>query len=148
MMIEDNDARKSLFYGAEVCDTQSQKSARLRISSVENVMCRWLWWHNRATTWRTSARPSVEDAWRRLENSKAPWASEDYSTAARTILARHIIEMAQGGERDPKWLADSALLYIAATKTNPQTARRHLTSKIKCRDSGTFYFGSRLWHPR
>ena len=91
---------------------------------------------------------AFEDAWRRLENSKAPWASEDYSTAAHTILARHIIEMAQGGERDPKWLADSALLYIAATKTNPQTARRHLTSKIKCRDSGTLYSGSRLWHPR
>ena len=59
---------------------------------------------------------AFEDAWRRLENSKAPWASEDYSTAARTILARHIIEMAQGGERDPKWLADSALLYISQRK--------------------------------
>jgi len=33
-----------------------------------------------------------------------------------TILARHIIEMAQGGERDPKSLADSALLYIAQRK--------------------------------
>ena len=59
---------------------------------------------------------AFEDAWRRLENSKAPWASEDYSTAARTILARHIIEMAQGGERDPKSLADSALLYISQRK--------------------------------
>jgi len=59
---------------------------------------------------------AFEDAWRRLENSKAPWASEDYSTAARTILARYIIEMAQGGERDPKWLADSALLYISQRK--------------------------------
>jgi len=59
---------------------------------------------------------AFEDAWRRLENSKAPWASEDYSTAARTILARYIIEMAQSGERDPKWLADSALLYLSQRK--------------------------------
>jgi len=59
---------------------------------------------------------AFEDAWRRLESSKAPWASEDYSTVARTILARHIIEMAQSGERDPRWLADSALLYLSQQK--------------------------------
>jgi len=46
--------------------------------------------------------------------------SKDYSTAARTILARHIIEMAQGGERDPKSLADSALLYISQRKLTPK----------------------------
>jgi hypothetical protein len=59
---------------------------------------------------------AFEDAWRRLEHSKAPWASENYSTAARTILARHIIQMAQGGERNPRWLADSALLYLSQRK--------------------------------
>jgi hypothetical protein len=67
---------------------------------------------------------AFEDAWRRLENSKAPWASENYSTVARTILARHIIEMAQSGERDPRWLADSALLYLSQQKLihNPPEA--------------------------
>ena len=59
---------------------------------------------------------AFEDAWRRLEHSEAPWASEDYSTAARTILARHIIQMPQGGERNPRWLADSALLYLSQRK--------------------------------
>jgi hypothetical protein len=59
---------------------------------------------------------AFEDAWRRLEQSKAPWASEDYSTAGRTILARHIIKMARDGERDPRWLADSALLYLSQQK--------------------------------
>ena len=56
---------------------------------------------------------AFEDAWRSLEKSKAPWASEDYSSAGRTIVARHIITMAKGGERDPKWLTDSALLYLS-----------------------------------
>lgn len=34
---------------------------------------------------------ALEDVWRRVEDSKAPWASEEYSTAGRTILARYII---------------------------------------------------------
>ena len=55
---------------------------------------------------------ALEDAWRRVEESQAPWASEYYSTAGRTIHARHIIKMARDGERDPRWLADSALLYL------------------------------------
>lgn len=67
---------------------------------------------------------ALEDAWRRVELSKAPWASEDYSTAGRTILAQHIITMAKGGERDAKWLADSAILYLSQqklTRTPPET---------------------------
>jgi hypothetical protein len=56
---------------------------------------------------------ALEDAWRRVE---APWASEGYSTAGRTILALHIINMARDGERDPRWLADSALLYLSQQK--------------------------------
>jgi hypothetical protein len=66
---------------------------------------------------------ALDDAWRRVEQSKAPWASEDYSTAGRTILARYIITMAKGGERDAKWLADSALLYLSQqklTRTPPE----------------------------
>ena len=66
---------------------------------------------------------ALDDAWRRVEQSKAPWASEDYSTAGRTILARYIVTMAKGGERDAKWLADSALLYLSQqklTRTPPE----------------------------
>jgi hypothetical protein len=59
---------------------------------------------------------ALEDAWRRVESSEAPWVSEDYSTAGRTILAKYIITMAEGGECDAKWLADSALLYLSQQK--------------------------------
>jgi hypothetical protein len=59
---------------------------------------------------------ALDDAWRRIELSKAPWASDDYSTAGRTILAKYIITMAKGGERDAKWLSDSALLYLSQQK--------------------------------
>jgi hypothetical protein len=59
---------------------------------------------------------ALEDARRRVEQSKAPWASHDYSNAGRTILAQHIVKMARDGERDPRWLADSALLYLSQQK--------------------------------
>ena len=76
---------------------------------------------------------ALDDAWRRVEQSKAPWASEDYSTAGRTILARYIITMAKGGERDAKWLADSALLYLSQQKLTPHLARSRLTQpNSKC----------------
>jgi hypothetical protein len=67
---------------------------------------------------------ALEDAWRRVEQSKAPWASEDYSTVGRTILAKYTITMAKGGERDAKRLADSAILYLSQqklTRTPPET---------------------------
>jgi hypothetical protein len=65
---------------------------------------------------------AFEDAWRRVEESKAPWASDDYSSVGRTILAEHIISMAKGGERDARWLADSAVLYLSQQKLTPKSA--------------------------
>jgi hypothetical protein len=59
---------------------------------------------------------ALDDAWRRVENSRAPWAFDDYSAAARTILAKYITTMAKSGKRDSKWLADSALLYLSQQK--------------------------------
>ena len=59
---------------------------------------------------------AFEDAWRRVQASKAPYSAEEYAPAARLILAEHIIEAAQTGERDPRWLADSALLYLSRQK--------------------------------
>ena len=38
--------------------------------------------------------------------------------AGRTILARHIIAAAKAGDRDPRLLADSALLYLAQQKVS------------------------------
>jgi hypothetical protein len=59
---------------------------------------------------------AFEDAWRRVEQSKAPWASEDYSNAARTLIAKYLIKQAKAGERDPRWLADSAILCLSREK--------------------------------
>jgi len=59
---------------------------------------------------------AFEDAWRRLQASKAPFGTEEYATAGRTILAQHIISAAKAGERDPRWLADSAILYLSQQK--------------------------------
>jgi hypothetical protein len=61
---------------------------------------------------------AFEDAWRRVQASKAPYANEEYASAGRAILARYIISAAKAGERDPRWLADSALLYLAQQKLN------------------------------
>ena len=77
-----------------------------------------------------SWRSAGEDAWRRVEQSKAPWASEDYSTAGRTILAQHIIKMARDGERDPRWLADSALLYLSQQKLTSTPGGRSLIELV------------------
>ena len=56
---------------------------------------------------------AFEDAWRRVQASSAPYGTDEYAAAGRAILARHIIQAAKEGERDPRWLADSALLYLA-----------------------------------
>jgi len=42
---------------------------------------------------------AFEDAWRRVQVSKAPY--------------KYIIKQAKAGERDPRWLSDSALLYLS-----------------------------------
>ena len=49
-------------------------------------------------------------------------ASDDYSAVGRTILAKYIITMAKGGERDAKWLADSAVLYLSQKKLTRQVS--------------------------
>jgi hypothetical protein len=67
---------------------------------------------------------AFEDAWRRVQASKAPYADEEYASAGRAILATYIISAAKAGERDPRWLVNSALLYLAQQKLNrtPPTA--------------------------
>ena len=64
---------------------------------------------------------ALDDAWRRVQTSKAPFSADEYAAAGRTILAKHIIQAAKAGERDPRWLADSALLYLSRQKLS-QTA--------------------------
>jgi hypothetical protein len=59
---------------------------------------------------------AFDDAWSKVQASKAPWATDDYAQVGRTILAKHIITNAQSGEFDPRWLADSALLHLTQHK--------------------------------
>jgi hypothetical protein len=59
---------------------------------------------------------AFEDAWHRVQASNSPYGAEEYAPVGRTILARHIIEAAKAGERDPHWLADSAFLYLSQQK--------------------------------
>ena len=59
---------------------------------------------------------AFDDAWARAQASKAGYVAEQYESAGRAILAKHIINAAKAGERDPRWLADSALLYLSQQK--------------------------------
>jgi hypothetical protein len=47
---------------------------------------------------------------------QGPLGNDDYSAAGRTIIAKYIITMAKSGERDAKWLADGAVLYLSQQK--------------------------------
>ena len=59
---------------------------------------------------------AFDHAWARVKDSNAPYAAEEYALAARTILARYIINAARKGEWNPKRLADDALLHLARQK--------------------------------
>jgi len=59
---------------------------------------------------------AFDDAWRRVEASKPFYVSDEYAPAGRAILAKYIINAAKAGERDPRWLADRALLYLSQQK--------------------------------
>jgi hypothetical protein len=56
---------------------------------------------------------AYESAWASLHSSGAPFAEERYADAARDIIAKQIIGMARDGERDPRKLADGALLALS-----------------------------------
>ena len=56
---------------------------------------------------------AYEDAWQQIEQSGSAFASPRYRRAAQEIVAKRIIEMAQGGEREPARLAKDAVGYLA-----------------------------------
>ena len=55
---------------------------------------------------------AFESAWAAIEKSGSAFASPRYKRAAQEILAKHIIETAQRGERDPQRLADEGVAYL------------------------------------
>ena len=71
----------------------------------------------------SNLRVAFDDAWRRVEASKAPYGAEEYALAARSILARHIIRAAKAGEVDPAgW--PTARFYICRGRNSVGCRRR------------------------
>ncbi len=55
---------------------------------------------------------AFEDAWHRIEASSSRLARPAYANAG--LVARHIIDLARCGEREPIKLSDSAVEFVAA----------------------------------
>jgi hypothetical protein len=56
---------------------------------------------------------AFDDAWAKLQVSRAPFSDEAYASAAREILAKQIIMSAKRGERNARYLSQDALLTAA-----------------------------------
>jgi hypothetical protein len=59
---------------------------------------------------------AFDDAWAKLQASRAPFAEQPRASAAREILAKQIIMAAQRGGRNPRHLARDALLPFSGQK--------------------------------
>jgi hypothetical protein len=55
---------------------------------------------------------AFEDAWDRLQKSGNRFAHPGYSRAMREVIAKHIIEMAQQGVKDPLRLAEETISFV------------------------------------
>jgi hypothetical protein len=62
---------------------------------------------------------AFDDAWATLQASRVPFAEQAYPSAVREILAKQIIMAAQRGERNPRLLAQDALLPFSRQKLKP-----------------------------
>jgi hypothetical protein len=56
---------------------------------------------------------AFDDAWKAVEASGAEYTNVKYSTAAREILAIHIIAAAKEGELNRQQLSQGALLHLS-----------------------------------
>ncbi len=61
---------------------------------------------------------AFDEAWKTIQESAIPFASERSMEIARQILAKNIIDDATHGERNPHALSQSALLKLA--QSNPK----------------------------
>jgi hypothetical protein len=65
---------------------------------------------------------AFDQAWKAVQDSGGPFASEAHMNATRERLALRFIDIAQLGERDPNRLRDDALLYLARTNQKSTSA--------------------------
>jgi hypothetical protein len=56
---------------------------------------------------------AFDDAWDRIEKSGSRFARPAYSRAAREVVAKRIIEMAQQGVTDPEALAADSVQFLS-----------------------------------
>jgi len=55
---------------------------------------------------------ALENAWQRIKTSGSQFAQPAYANAACEVVAKHIINMAQSGERDQRKLSDGAVQFL------------------------------------
>ena len=65
---------------------------------------------------------AFDAAWKSVQASGAEYAKEKYAPLAREILAKHIIDAAELGERNQRQLTAGALLKLSHSnlKTSPK----------------------------
>jgi hypothetical protein len=56
---------------------------------------------------------AFDTAWERIKRSGSPLAMEAVASTTRDLLAKHIFEAAQAGERDHNRLVDTALSRLS-----------------------------------
>jgi hypothetical protein len=59
---------------------------------------------------------AFDTAWDTVKRSGSPLAAEEKTAATREVLAKHIIELAKSGERNPRRLAEQALARLVGLK--------------------------------
>jgi hypothetical protein len=59
---------------------------------------------------------AFDTAWDTVTRSGSPLAAEDRAAATREAIAKHIIDIARSGERDPRRLAEHALARLVGLK--------------------------------
>jgi hypothetical protein len=59
---------------------------------------------------------AFEGAWDTVRKSGSPLAGAEQAAAAREVLARHLIERVQSGERDPQKLIAEALVHLTSAR--------------------------------
>ena len=67
---------------------------------------------------------ALDDVWKKVLASDAPFAEYQNREKAREIIAKHIIRLARLGERDRKKLTESALLELSRANLKSGERRR------------------------
>jgi hypothetical protein len=65
---------------------------------------------------------AFDEAWNRIETSGSRFARPGYARAMREVIAKHIIETAQRGVKDPDVLADDAVQFLAVNYKDDRIA--------------------------